>query len=80
VIPSDLVAEIDELVGRRSRSRFLTELAAQEVKRLRLLRALERPAPAWKAANHPELKDRAAAWIRRLRRQDEARYRTRSKR
>jgi hypothetical protein len=81
VNPSELVAEIDELVGRRSRSRFLTDLAAREVKRLRLLRVLERPDPDWQAANHPELKDGAATtWIRKRRQQDEARYRRRSNR
>jgi len=74
IIPSELVTEIDELVGKRARSRFLTELAAQEVKRLRLLRALERPTPAWKKQNHPELRAGSAAWVRKLRRQDERRF------
>ncbi len=74
IIPSELVTEIDELVGKRARSRFLTELAAQEVKRLRLLRALEHPKPAWKEQNHPELKAGSGAWVRKLRRQDERRF------
>ncbi|MBI3698207.1 MAG: hypothetical protein HY238_25645 [Acidobacteria bacterium] len=75
VIPAAVVAEIDTLVGKRGRSRFLTEIATQEVKRLRLLRALERPTPAWKDKDHPELKAGAAAWIRKLRRQDDKRFR-----
>ena len=75
VIPAGLVAEIDRLVGKRARSRFLTDLAAQELRRLRLLKALGRSRPAWKPSDHAELKKGSEVWIRRLRRQDEARFR-----
>ncbi len=74
VIPTDLVTEIDRLVGKRGRSRFLTAAALQEVKRLRLLRALRSAAGAWKDKDHPELKAGSAAWVRKLRRQDEKRF------
>jgi metal-responsive CopG/Arc/MetJ family transcriptional regulator len=67
VIPSDLVHEIDELVGRRQRSAFLVQVASQEVKRLRQLKALERAAGSWKDEDHPELKDGAAEWVHELR-------------
>lgn len=74
VIPRPLVGEIDRLVGKRGRSRFLSEAAWREVKRLRALQALERAAGAWKDQDHPELKGGAAAWIRKLRREDERRW------
>jgi len=79
-MPTDLVNQIDAVVGKRGRSRFLTEVASREVKRLRLLKALERAAGSWKGENHPELKDGAAAWIEQLRRQDEERFRRVTKR
>ena len=75
VIPTDLVAEIDRLVGKRGRSSFLTQAARLEVKRLRLLKALERASGAWKDEDHPELKRGAAPWVRKLRQESEERLR-----
>ena len=80
VIPSSLVAEIDSLVGKRRRSAFLSEAALEEVRRLRALRALERAAGAWKDKDHPELRAGAAAWVRKLRREDDQRLQKRAKR
>jgi len=74
VIPAMLAAEIDRLVGRRRRSSFLTQAALREVKRLRMLRALRRARGAWKSENHPELKGGAAAWVDKLRRGEEKRF------
>ncbi len=74
VIPASLVSEIDTLVGRRQRSRFLTEAAQREVKRLRMLRALARARGAWKDQDHPELQRGAARWIEKLRQFEERRF------
>jgi hypothetical protein len=71
VLPGDLVAAIDHLVGKRGRSSFLKQAAWEEVKRQRLLRLLEDPEPIWKVEDHPELKDGAAAWVERMRAEDE---------
>ena len=59
VLPGDLVAAIDHLVGKRGRSSFLKQAAWEEVNRQRLLRLLESPGPIWKVEGHPELKDGA---------------------
>jgi len=80
VLPADLVTQIDALVGKRKRSRFLADLASREVKRLRLLKALKRAAGSWKDEDHPELKNGAAAWIEQLRQEDEERFRRVTKR
>lgn len=80
VLPADLVSQIDTLVGKRKRSRFLADLASREVKRLRLLKALKRAAGSWKDEDHPELKNGAAAWIEQLRQEDEERFRRVTKR
>lgn len=74
VIPENLVREIDTLVGKRGRSAFLVEAGRKELKRLRMLRALERAAGSWKDRDHPELKQGAARWVEGLRQQDERRF------
>jgi Arc/MetJ-type ribon-helix-helix transcriptional regulator len=79
VLPADLVSQIDTLVGKRKRSRFLADLASREVKRLRLLKALKRAAGSWKDEDHPELKNGAAAWVEQLRQEDEERFRRMTK-
>jgi hypothetical protein len=73
LIPSDLLREIDALVGPRGRSAFLLETARQEVKRRKLLRFLQSDEPAWKEEDHPELAGGADNWVRELRKQGERR-------
>jgi Arc/MetJ-type ribon-helix-helix transcriptional regulator len=80
VLPGDLVAAIDHLVGKRGRSSFLKQAAWEEVKRQRLLRLLEKPEPIWKAEDHPELKDGAGAWVGKMRAEDERLDRRRNRR
>ena len=67
VIPQQLAVEIDTLVGKRGRSNFLTQAAERELMRLRQIKALESIAGAWKDKDHPELKEGAAKWVKRLR-------------
>jgi Arc/MetJ-type ribon-helix-helix transcriptional regulator len=71
VLPEELIREIDALVGKRGRSEFLAEVATREVKRRKLIELLEQPGPIWKSEDHPELKGGAAAWVRKMRREDE---------
>ena len=74
ILPVDVVANIDKLVGKRGRSAFLTELAQREIK-LRLQRqALRESAGAWKAEDHPELANGSAAWVRQIRSLDSHRW------
>jgi hypothetical protein len=69
----DVVADIDRLVGKRGRSAFLTELAQREIKLRRQREALKESAGAWKAEDHPELAQGAAAWISQMRSLDSQR-------
>ena len=78
VMPRDLLLAIDRLVGKRGRSRFVTAAAQQEVKRRQLLKALDQAAGCWKDEDHPELRGGAAAWVAKLRREDERRGTRRS--
>jgi Arc/MetJ-type ribon-helix-helix transcriptional regulator len=74
VIPEQLAADIDSLVGKRSRSAFLTQAAEKELMRLRQIKALEAAAGSWKDKDHPELKQGAAKWVRNLRREYDERF------
>jgi hypothetical protein len=74
VIPRKLVAEIDTLVGKRGRSAFLTGAAEKELLRLRQIKALEAATGAWKDKDHPELKQGAARWVKKLRREYDQRF------
>ena len=73
VLPQALLTEIDALVGERKRSAFLSEVAAREIRRRRLLAFLERDSPAWDPADHPDIEEAggAAAWVRKLRRESD---------
>ncbi len=73
VLPDDLVEEIDLLVGPRGRSAFLVETARAELHRRRLLSFLRDDKPAWKGQEHPELRQGAAVWVKKLRQQNEKR-------
>lgn len=73
VIPENVVAAIDAVVGARGRSRFLVEAAERELRRLAQSKALEQAAGTWKREDHPELEKGAAAWVRSLRIEGERR-------
>ncbi len=71
ILPSEVLREIDALVGQRGRSAFLAEVALQEVRRRKLLALLDRKEPVWKDQDHPELKYGAAPWISKMRRSEQ---------
>jgi hypothetical protein len=67
-MPVELVAEIDALVGRRGRSRFLEQAATEKLQILRRVAAYER-ATATPTETIPEwdTRESAAEWVRELR-------------
>lgn len=68
VLSAQLVRDIDSVVGKRGRSGFLSQAAEHELMRLRQIEALEAAAGSWKDKDHPELKQGAVKWVRKLRR------------
>jgi hypothetical protein len=74
ILPIDVVADIDKLVGKRGRSAFLTELAQREIKLRHQREVLRETAGAWKSEDHPELAQGAAAWVRQIRALDNERF------
>ena len=57
VMPSELIEEVDRLVGKRKRSQFIADLTSRELVRQRQLAAIEKAAGSWREEDHPELKD-----------------------
>ncbi len=70
VLPDDLLADVDALVGPRGRSAFLTEVIREAVNPRRLLAFLSSPEPVLKIEDHPEFRDGAEAWVRKMRDED----------
>ncbi len=73
MIPEELIEEIDSLVGRRGRTRFIISATEHEVRRQQQLKALEESAGSWKDKDHPELKGGSRAWVRKIRKEGEGR-------
>jgi hypothetical protein len=74
ILPVDVVADIDKLVGKRGRSAFITEVARREIKIRQQRDALRAAKGAWKQEAHPELAQGAAAWVRQVRSVDAKRF------
>jgi len=72
-VPEGLLTDIDTLFGKGKRSAFLTEIGEREVRKQKLLRALDEAAGCWSPEDHPELKDGSVAWVRQLRSEWETR-------
>src|SRR6266516_733106 len=70
ILPEDLLADIDALVGQRGRSAFLVDVLREEVRRRHLLQVLSGPEPIWEDKDHPELAEGAEAGVRKMRDED----------
>ena len=66
VIPEDLAASVDRLVGRRRRSAFIAEAAAEKLARVRLVEVAEQAAGSLASIDVPgwESPEAASAWVR----------------
>jgi len=73
MLPVEVVAGIDKLVGKRGRSAFLAEIAREEIQRRQQRNAIRKATGAWRDEDHPELKRGSTAWIRGMRAESETR-------
>ena len=66
MISGDLLREVDERVGRRRRSEFIREAAAEKLNRLRRVEAFERAVGSVADGDNPDWKTResTAEWLR----------------
>jgi metal-responsive CopG/Arc/MetJ family transcriptional regulator len=70
IISDEVLATIDEVVGKRGRSRFLEQAASEKLERLALEEAIGATAGIARGAGYMHWRDRdaAAAWVRKTRR------------
>jgi len=70
VMSDEVLIAIDEVVGKRGRSRFLEEAAVEKLERLALAEAVEETAGIARGGVYSHWRDReaAAAWVRQTRR------------
>lgn len=73
VIPKDLVADVDRMVGSRHRSEFVADAVAEKLARERLRRAARRLGGSLADKDIPgwESTEAAADWVRSLRRESD---------
>jgi len=72
VMPPALVKDVDELVGERQRSHFVSEAVEEKLRRHRLLDLFEEMAGSLKDVDIPgwETPESTAEWVRAMRRGD----------
>lgn len=65
----EVLEGIDELAGKRGRSKFIREALESEVIRRKFLKALKICSGAWDKVKHPELKMGVGKYVKKLRRE-----------
>lgn len=77
VIPSEIVTEVDQIVGRRKRSQFVTEAVMDKLRRVKLRQAAHQVVGSLQDVETPgwETPESTAAWVRASRQMDDARLR-----
>jgi hypothetical protein len=72
ILSDEVLAAIDEVVGKRGRSRFLEQAAAEKLERLALVEGLQATAGIARGRAYADWGDRetAAAWVRKTRRME----------
>jgi metal-responsive CopG/Arc/MetJ family transcriptional regulator len=70
VMSDELLAEIDKIAGKRGRSRFLEEAAAEKLERLALTEAIDGSVGIVRGSSYSHWRDRSttASWVRKTRR------------
>jgi hypothetical protein len=74
ILPKELVASVDRLVGKRERSKFVAEAVQRELKRRRLASAVDKLGGSLAGRGLPEWEtsESAREWVRASRRADQA--------
>lgn len=75
IIPAEIVNAIDQVVGHRRRSQFVTEAVMEKLRRVKLRQAAHRVVGSLRDVETPgwETSESTAAWVRASRQMDDAR-------
>jgi metal-responsive CopG/Arc/MetJ family transcriptional regulator len=72
--PKDILADLDRLIDKRRRSKFIVDAVVKELLIARQRAAFHSAIGKWKDKDHPELKAGTIAWTKKLRRESEVRF------
>jgi hypothetical protein len=72
--PKEVRADLERLVDKRYRSKFVAEAVSKELLLLRQRHALGLVIGSWKDKDHAEMKGGTQAWVKTLRRESERRF------
>jgi len=78
-VPSQLLKQIDTVVGTGKRSQFMVEATEQLLKKLKITSVLYRTAGAWSKNHHPELREGSVPYVVRLRKESDKRLKQQQK-
>ena len=73
-LPKEILDDLDRLVEKRQRSRFIAEAVRKELLIAKQKAALQPAVGAWKDKDHSQLKNGATAWVGKLRQESEERF------
>jgi hypothetical protein len=73
-LPEDLIKDIQEIVGKRGQSKFVSAALKRELQRLRLIKALDASFGAWSKEKHPELAKGTDNFIRNSRKSSRGKH------
>lgn len=73
-LPQDVRTDLDRFIAKQNRSHYIADAIRKALLITRQKAALREAGGAWKDNDHPELKAGAGAWVRKLRRESEARF------
>ena len=75
VLAEDLIRDVDAVVGKGKRSRFIEEAVREKLRQEKLLSALAETAGILSADDYPEWEtpEKVASWVRELRQQRDRR-------
>ena len=79
LLPEELVEELDQVAGKRKRSRFIVQAIREKLARLKFAEMLTQTAGAWSDENHPEIRTQEDLnrYLRRVRGATDRRVRSR---
>lgn len=72
LLPEDLIEELRNTVPKREQSKVVAEALRRELKRLRLVKAIDTSFGAWRDEDHPELSAGTDAYVRKVRKSTRA--------
>ncbi len=67
LLPEDLLEDLRKTVSKRQQSKVVADALRRELKKIKLEKVLSTSYGSWKDEDHPELREGADAYVRKMR-------------